>query len=78
MDQFVAEGYAQKLCIRYVSGPRNHFVRPQTTDDGCCTTMAKGKILKTRAEHVAVMKSCWRNFGKFRLLGSYRQMIQRR
>src|SRR5260221_6254069 len=21
MDQFVAEGYAQKLCIRYVSGP---------------------------------------------------------
>jgi len=46
------------LCIRYVSGPRNHFVRPETTDDGCCTTMAKGKILKTRAEHVAVMKSC--------------------
>src|SRR5216683_361578 len=23
MDQFVAEGYAQKLCIRYVSGRRN-------------------------------------------------------
>src|SRR5438552_4995117 len=25
MDQFVAEGYAQKLCIRYVSAPRNQF-----------------------------------------------------
>ena len=40
------------------SAPRNHFVRPETTDDGCGTTMAKGKILKTRAEHAAVMKSC--------------------
>src|SRR5439155_22405830 len=46
MDQFVAEGYAQKLCIRYASGPGNHFVRPETTDDACGTTMAKGKILK--------------------------------
>jgi len=24
MDQFAAERYAQELCIRYVSGPRNH------------------------------------------------------
>ena len=24
MDQFAAERYPQKLCIRYVSGPRNH------------------------------------------------------
>jgi hypothetical protein len=25
MDQFAAEGYAQKLCIRYVSGLRNQI-----------------------------------------------------
>jgi hypothetical protein len=26
MDQFAAERYPQKLCIRYVSGPRNHLM----------------------------------------------------
>ena len=28
------------------SAPRNHFVRPETTDDGCCTTMAKRQNIK--------------------------------
>jgi hypothetical protein len=60
MDQFAAERYAQKLCIRYVSGPRNrwnHRIFEQGLTLNEYNLMQRGAAC---APARATARSCWR------------------